>query len=308
MTEKRRKFNQWLLVALGAGLILLALLVATTSESEPEYAGKTLSEWLEGAQSERSSSSGQSAAVATDGEPGPATTAIRQIGDRALPFLVARLQQRETWLSRAWRQISFRFEFVPPPPYAPHTYQLAAVGFEILGTNAWPAIPELSRILVDANFAGQTAASLCALGDPGVKAVHAALLDPEVPDDARAAMIRALSLQKKIDQTEILPVVMTLLNSPNPDLSFRSAFYLVIIHGDPAIVVPQIISHLEHPELKTRAALAGALGTYGAEAVEAVPKLEALLTQPDELVGVETLHDIYQRALQSIRSKEPFSF
>ncbi len=120
-------------------------------------------------------------------------------------------------------------------------------------------------------------------------------------------MIRSLSLQKKIDQTEILPVVMTLLNSPNPELSYRSAFYLVIIHGDPAIVVPQIISHLEHAELKTRAALAGALGTYGAEAIEAVPKLEALLTQPDELIGTETLHGIYQRALQSIRSEESFS-
>jgi len=121
-------------------------------------------------------------------------------------------------------------------------------------------------------------------------------------------MILTLSLQKNVDQTEILPVVMTFLDSSNPVLSFRSAFCLVLVHGDPAIVVPQIIRHLEHPELKTRAALASALGTYGAEAVEAVPRLEALLTQPDELIGTETLHGIYQRALQSIRSGEPFSF
>ncbi len=164
MTMKRREFNQWLLVALGAGLILLALLVATTGESELDYAGKTLGEWLEEAQSERSCFSGQFAESAAAGERSPAPTAIRQIGVRALPFLVARLQQRETWLSHAWARLSFRFEFVPPPANAPHMHQMAALGFEILGTNAWPAIPELSRMLVDANFAEQTAASLCALG------------------------------------------------------------------------------------------------------------------------------------------------
>lgn len=307
MTGKRRKFNQWLLVVLSAGLILLALVVATTGEPEPEYAGKTLSEWLEEAQSERLPSSEHYAASAAAGERSPASAAIIQIGDRALPFLVARLQQRETWLSRVRARFSFRFEFVPPPPNVSHIHQLTALGFEILGTNACPAIPQLSGLLVDGNFAQQAAVSLCALGAPGVKTVHAALLDPKVPDDARAAMILALSLQKKIDQTEILPVVMTFLNSRNPALSFQSAFYLVLVRGDPALVVTQIVSHLEHPELKTRAALAIALGTYGAEAIEAVPKLEFLLTQPNELVGVETLHDIYQRALKSIRGEEPFS-
>ncbi len=291
-------------MALGAGLIVLALLVATTGEREPSYAGKTLSEWLDEAQSERSGVSKQSATDAAAGESSPATVGIRQIGDLAVPYLFARLQERETWLSRARLRISFRFELVPPPPNVPHIHRLAALGFEILGTNAWPAIPQLSRLLIDPNFAGQAAASLCALGVPGERAVHAGLLDPKVSDDAKAAMVLALASQRNIDQSGILPVVMTFLDSATPVLSFRSAFYLVLMHGDPAIVVPQIISHLEHPEFWTRAALVEALGTYGADAIEAVPKLEALLKQPNELIGADTLHGICRRALMSIRGGE----
>jgi HEAT repeat protein len=314
MTKKRREFNQWLVVALGAGLILLALLVATTGKSEPEYSGKTLSEWLEAANMEKLEMAQQQILESAFGgevgtnSPGPAAQAIRNIGDQALPYLLRRLQARESWLTRAQDRISELFEFVPASPDPNYVQGLATVGFEILGTNGWPAIPELSVLLSNTNSAMQAAASMCQLGVPGIRAVRAALLDPKVSDTAKAEIVFALTwwngpMQAEVDQSEIIPIVMGFLDSPVERLRLWSALYFSEIHGEPAFVVPQLVGKLDHPDPKTRAYIARALGTYGTNGVAAIPKLEALLKQPDEPAPVKTLHDFYRAALKSIRGE-----
>jgi hypothetical protein len=307
MTEKRRKFNQWLLVALGAGLILLALVVATTGESEPDYAGKTLSEWLEEARMEKLMIARmqilESALVGEVGtnSPGPAAQAIRKTGDQVLPHLLRRLQARESWLTRAQDRLAYYFDFVPATPDVAKQQQLARLGFEILGTNSWPAIPQLSPLLGDTNCALLTTASLCAMGPPGVRVIHSALLDPEVSDAARAEIIFALTWATDIDQTEMLPVVFGYLDSPVEFLRFNSVIYLMRVRGDPAVMVPRLVERLDHPEATIRGRVAAALGTYGTNAGTAIPKLEALLAQPDEPATAGTVHEFYLAALKSIR-------
>jgi hypothetical protein len=307
MTEKRRKFSQWLLAALGAGLILLALAVAATSEPEPEYAGKTLSEWLEAANTERLELAQQQILESAFGGEvgtnslGSAAQAIRTMGDQVLPNLLSRLQARETWLMRAQDRLAYYFDFVPATPGLEEQRQLARLGFEILGTNAWPALPQLSPLLGDTNCALLTTASLCAMGPPGMRAIHSALLDPEVSDAARAEIVFALTWAKDIDQTEMLPVVFGYLDSPVEFLRFNSVIYLMRVRGDPAVMVPRLVERLDHPEATIRGRVAAALGTYGTNAGTAIPKLEALLAQPDEPATAGTVHEFYRAALKSIR-------
>ncbi len=315
----KRKFNKWLLMALGAGLILLTLVVATTGEPEPEYAGKTLSRWLEAANMEKLEMTQlQIIERAFGGEvgtnsPGPAAQAIRKMGGQTLPHLLRRLRARETWLTRAQDKVGQFADFVPKSPDVFQTQYLAKLGFEILGTNAWPAIPELTRLLMETNSAMQAAASLCELAAPGVKNVHSALLDPKVSNAARAEIVFALTfrngrMQNEIDQTEIIPVVMSFLDSPHDRLRFWSASYFHQIHGDPSVVVPELVARLDHSDPKTRAYIARALGSYGTNASLAIPKLEALLLQPNGPAGsVKTLHGFYRAAIKDIRGLDQSS-
>jgi hypothetical protein len=313
MTKKRREFNRWLVVALGAGLILLALLVATTGESEPEYSGKTLSEWLEAASMEKLEMAQQQILESAFGgevgtnSPGPAAQAIRTMGDQVLPHLLRRLQTRESWLTRAQDWLAYYFDFVPATPDFEQQRQLARLGFEILGTDAWPALPQLSPLLGDTNCALLTTASLCAMGPPGMRAIHSALLDPEVSDAARAEIVFALTWAMDTDQTELLPLVFGYLDSPVEFLRFNSVIYLMRVRGDPAVMVPQLVERLDHPEATIRGRIAAALGTYGTNAGTAIPKLEALLAQPDESATAGTVDEFYRAALKSIRGEEPFS-
>ena len=301
----KRKFNKWLLLALGAGLILLALLMATTGEREPSYEGKALGKWLDQVYEERREVAfGKRAKGEVDAS--PATLAIRNMGVGVTPQLLRRLRARETWLTRAQDWLGYYFEFVPPTPDVIRLQQQAKLGFEILGTNAWPAIPELSGLLIDTNSAMQAAASLCELGAPGVKTIHTALLDPEISDAARAEIVMALTwrtsmYQAEIDQTEILPVVMNLLDSRVEFLRVVSALYFSRIRGEPEVVVPQLAARLDHPDPKTRAYIAKALGSYGTNATSVIPRLEALLLQPNAAGPVKTLHDFYRAAIKDIR-------
>ena len=304
----KRKFNKWLLMVLGAGLILFTFVVATTGEPEPEHAGKTLSQWLEEANMEKAEASAELLFGGTvTSISGPATDAVRAMGEEVLPHLLRRLRARETWLTRAQDKVSEYTDLVSEAPDVLQIQRLAKLGFEILGTNAWPAIPQLSRLLVDTNSAMLAAGSLCELGAPGVKTVHSALLDPKISDAARAEIVFALTwrngrMQNEIDQTEILPVVMSFLDSPHNRLRFWSASYLHEIHGDPSVMVPVLVARLDHSDPKTRAYIARALGSYGTNAIPAIPKLEVLLEQPNEQVDqIKTLHDFYRPALKSIR-------
>ena len=238
--------------------------------------------------------------------PGPAAQAIRKMGGQTLPHLLRRLRARETWLTRAQDKVGQFADFVPKSPDVFQTQYLAKLGFEILGTNAWPAIPELTRLLMETNSAMQAAASLCELGAPGVKTIHTALLDPEISDAARAEIVMALTwrtsmYQAEIDQTEILPVVMNLLDSRVEFLRVVLALYFSRIRGEPEVVVPQLAARLDHPDPKTRAYIAKALGSYGTNATSVIPRLEALLLQPNAAGPVKTLHDFYRAAIKDIR-------
>src|SRR6267154_3793641 len=90
------------LLALGtAGLIWGVVYFA--SPREPTYQGKALSEWI--APFGRITSNGTPGSARGFEEFEPVCNAVAQIGTNALPFLIARLNHRESGLHRAIRQL-----------------------------------------------------------------------------------------------------------------------------------------------------------------------------------------------------------
>jgi hypothetical protein len=147
-----------------AGLVVagtIAALTLTRHPREPEYAGRSLSQWL--------AAYNQTVNFGGPEKPEPSADAIRHIGTNALPWLLDWIQYEEP----AWRgdlyygrqRQSFFLGGIghiikPAPtnrvgswlqscyPCRPTRHDTMAMrGFEILGPQAAPAVPELTRLI-----------------------------------------------------------------------------------------------------------------------------------------------------------------
>ncbi len=142
------------------GLVLLCvLLIVFNNTSEPRYHGRSLSSWLQQC-SEASSEETLKLAEAQ--------AAVRAIGARkALPELIKLVKTRESRV-RAWldeKMEKFGINFFHGPP-ATELQLRGIAGFEVLGTNAAPALGELMRLLGDKDLAFVAARSLEYIGKP----------------------------------------------------------------------------------------------------------------------------------------------
>src|SRR3954471_4984858 len=117
-------------------LLICALIAFIFRPSEPAFQGRRLSLWL--------------AKAASNDPNGDQLLAIQTIGTNALPMLVHWLRS----VDPEWRQKGFdileehlRFASRVFAPSQKRSRALA--GFEILGTNAMPAIPDLIQLIDD---------------------------------------------------------------------------------------------------------------------------------------------------------------
>jgi len=135
MEIRRRLFGIALVAGLLAGFGWLVL-----RPHEPLYRGRPLSFWLEEAHA--------SGAYLREGVVTPAELALRARGTNALPILLQMagtpLNGFRRTLGYMAREDSSRYLHLPPQLYK---HDLAAWGFRLLGPDARPAVPGLSRLL-----------------------------------------------------------------------------------------------------------------------------------------------------------------
>ena len=150
--KKRR-----VIAVVAGGVVAIILAVAFwPREREPEYGGKKLSEWL--MQYRELSDHRHS----DDPELRQASDAVRHFGTNALPFLLAWLhQERSSWdvrLTVAVEKLPLQIQnrILPHIGTSRTRCEIAVIGFEILGSKASPAVPELKRLAADTN-ANETA-------------------------------------------------------------------------------------------------------------------------------------------------------
>jgi hypothetical protein len=156
----RRKFLMF------GALLGLGLVVILNLHREPEADGRTLSDWLELVREGK-------------GTHTAATNAVRKIGTNAIPILLEKLARTDPMWKQKLQRTKLQGLISDEWVYASHpSIKQAYIGFAILGSDAAPVVPELSRMLQDSNLSWRTAFVLSYVGASGRAVLKAALTNP----------------------------------------------------------------------------------------------------------------------------------
>jgi hypothetical protein len=234
--EKRGR----VLIAVVAVAVLATLVWTLLARpSEPVYKGGSLSYWL----IQRTDSNSKA-------ERDEAATAIRAMGTNAIPTLLRMMRAKESrfksrWLARRWYGL-FEMHFSEPAGIVAR----AEEGFDVLGTDAASAVPELSKILDETLSPECASRTANALGNIG--------------PDGRAAVPSLLRAATKTKGTA----------------HYEAFWALGKIHADPGSAVPVLLGVVSNTPADRMYAV-HALGEYRGDARTAVPTLVALLNDPN---------------------------
>jgi len=243
-----------------------SLLWRSSGPREPVFEGRTLTRWLD-------HHVASSAASPPYGSPGwkKADEAIRRIGTNAIPTLLEmiRAKDRPPFVLKLM-DTARRFGFpVMKYRHAMARHEEAEYAFEMLGTNAVSAVPELIRIYEQNISPSSQRCAALALGHIG-PAAQAAL----------SALIQRFT-------------------HTNDDLRFYAVSAVMSIGGEPSVVVPALTSALKDPNVNVRWNALSGLSRFGGRARPAVPKILKMLDDPG-MVGSDSITQQVQTALWQI--------
>jgi hypothetical protein len=233
---------------------------------EPAFQNKMLSEWV-------------SLYSQSHSDRAWASSAVRAIGTNALPFLLSELKQTETpALGRAKRKVQERVTILLTT--GADRARLALAGFEILGTNAIPVIPDLIELFRDTDpyLGGQ---------DPAYQAARALkLIGPTAAIPALISattnaneMIRvhACFALGELGDSNAVPALTLSLTDRSRMVRIRSAIALGKLRAAHETAVPALAKALTDPDSAVRFSAADALRLYGSTASSALPDLQKAL-------------------------------
>lgn len=162
----------------------------------------------------------------------------------------------------------------------------AIYGFRTLGSNASPAVPELTRrMMTRSSDSGVSAAmALANIGATGLPALLSALTNATTPN--RVMVARSVANATRVASNDIsgIMVLAHCVRDTNLGVGSTAAIELGFITNAPGITVPALIEGLKEPRGQVRARSADALGNYGAKARSAVPALLQYENDPDWFV------------------------
>jgi HEAT repeat protein len=252
-----------------AGIVagVVVTIMRGKAPDEPSYQGKPLSAWLKQFEAESDSAREE------------AQRAVRSMGEKAIPGLLARLRTSGATVARRGT--------------ASEQQAQAINGFSALGNAAAPAVPELiGMIKENEDLAPVAALALVGIGEAAVAPLTEALKS----DTERLRVHAAGSLWSlKADPQLILQPLLGGLKATGDDVRAYAAVYLAGM-GQPADkIVPALVENLKDPKPSVRVATCQALAKMGKAAKAAVPELQKLEKDPDESVSSEA-----QNALKKI--------
>ena len=260
-----RRFN------IVAGFFLVGVVVGwlawrASGRREPVFEGRTLSNWLD-------HHVASSAASPPYGSPGwkEADDAIRHIGTNGIPTLLQmlRAKDRPPWVRKlietarrfGLRRLQYR--------YAVDLHEEAEYAFEMLGSTAASAVPELIRIYEQNLSPSSQSCTALALGHIG--------------RGAEAA----------------LPVLIHDFAHTNADVRFHAVSAVMSIGGNPEVVIPALTRALEDSQVNVRWNALVGLSMFGWRGRSAVPEILKMLNDPG-MVGPESITQQVQTALWRI--------
>jgi HEAT repeat protein len=218
-----------------------------------------------------------------------AVEAIRQIGTNALPALLKQTRRQPYTQFSVAQMLIYT---LPTDLVRTRTAQSLALStdpinpvaiFRILGSEARPAIPELTNLLLSATNRASVklpASCLAAIGEEGVAPLVAALADPQLPCCQEAAFYFRVheDWYRGTNLAIAVPVLANLVTNADPDLAYTSILALGSIKLEPQISVPALAQALRHRDRSVRTTALGALAQFGKPAR---PVLTNALMDPD---------------------------
>jgi HEAT repeats/PBS lyase HEAT-like repeat len=243
-----RKWHRLLAALLAvAALGGLVWLVSRPREPEPLYRGKPLSYWLQGF------SPGNPPSQKGEVQPtyAEAESAFAYYGTNAIPALLRILATPDHPLKDKFFALVRRQHFIHITQPLPYPAGAAARGFQPLGTNAAPAVPQLMQIYER----------------------HPSVMSQQV--------VPAILAQIGPSAKAAVPLLVRATTNDDAYVRNNAVYALGQIGGEPALIVPALTECLADTFDNTRANAADALATFGTNARPAVPALLKLLVQEE---------------------------
>jgi hypothetical protein len=240
-------------------LAAVVFLLLNTDEREPKYNGHSLSYWVNifGDQWYNF------LFASVDPRFAEATNAVSHIGTNALPYLLKWIRyEQPSWRSKLIRQVrQLPSSYLPKDKLSNfiegnnnRKAYYAASSFRILGTNALPALPELTAMMRDTtspNTALRAAFALSALGPSAFPILTNALADPKQPNRQTLVFAIYASMPKVVGTNACLPPLVAALTDSNPLV--RDAATGALTH-----LAPEAITNSALPNVPDAAAITNA--------------------------------------------------
>lgn len=265
-------------------VIFCLLAVQSAQAALPSYNGKTLIEWM--------------------GEPDQKVRndAIQQIGTNAIPTLIDILSVKRSNVRRVVSKLQNKElqGYISEDADLDGLRSLAVDGFAALGTNAEPAIPQLTKMFNDDEIRLQAARALTKIGPKGFMVLTNAIAHGN--SATRNNLIWAIAEEGGADKKIITELLVNSLKDSDWTVRGNAADFLA--GKDPDIAIPVLIPMLDDPEYYPRARAAIALGSFGPAAISAAPKLFSVFTNvisgPDKTLAFDLGVSLLDFALKKI--------
>ncbi|MEY2429428.1 MAG: hypothetical protein QOJ40_2313 [Verrucomicrobiota bacterium] len=219
------------------------------SPSQPAYAGKSLSYWMDRYDNRMFSTAPRT----NDNDTLEADKALREIGTNAFPFLLRMVARKDSALKAKLIAIYRKQTWLELPIRdAEYYHTKSTYGFAALHGMARPAVPNLIRLLKDQDSEVRAAA-----------AANLALIGPEAE--------------------EAIPALLPLLDEQNHGISILNAMgALGQIHRKPDVVLPRLVEFLDgdRKDWNYASAALDAIGRFKSDARHLAPLIASFLNDP----------------------------
>ena len=285
-TRSRRRPLLWLTTA----LVVLGLGGFFLWEREPVCRGKRLSQWLESLVSSSELDDTKSAEAA-----------IRQIGVRGLPCLLRWIRYEPHTGKGVFRSLvaklpprlrSNRVLYLFMEDKAGRRAAEGEIGLAILGPQAAPAVPQLTRLMrryTSTNSSLAALRSLGCVGSAGLPPLIEAAQDRQFPN--RSAAVATIGMNfRGTNGLPALPVLIRCTGDRDARLARAAILALGTINAEPETVIPVLTNRLHESKPELRGAAVYALGSFKSQAAQLVSALrEVLERDPDPGVRSEAV-------------------
>ena len=171
---------------------------------------------------------------------------------------------------------------------------LALGGFRVLGTNAAPVVPRLTREVTQWTTSLPAASALSSVGGSALLPLVVALTNGSTPIlPYRWPLAYALRYAPTSDAEVVVPALVRALGDTEVELRIYASESLRKFRGHGREFFPAMLANLRDPNSRVRACTVETLGVL--EVKQAVPMLKSMVTDPDVRVMVKVALHRLQR-------------